>query len=599
MYLNYPKNDGRRVAIVDPPSKAWEAKLEEEPVYHSHDQKQQTLTFHGHSRAGNVTGPLIYGNYGSQADLKALSDSDINMNGSIILMRYGGNQADLALKVKAAESYGAVGALIYSDPAETGFKRGDTWPEGRWLPWDGVQRGAVSLMSRVIGDVLTPGWASTAGGQRTSKDNNPGLVNIPSLPLSWRDAQRLLQSLQGHGHRLSDQHPHWIGGVPDVEWWSGDAPSSPHVQLVNEQDEVERQPIYNIHGLIEGMEAPQAKIFVGNHRDSWCFGAGDPGSGTAVLLEVVNLFGQLRRLGWRPLRTIEFVSWDGEEYNLIGSTEYVEENAGALRQTGIAYLNVDVGVTGDRFRAAASPLLQRSLMHVLDRVTDPVRNVSLRQRWDEAGSQVEGLGGGSDFVAFQDIAGVASIDFGFEGEEGAFPYHSCYETFEWMARFGDQDFLYHKALAQVWALLILELADRPILPLDVNDYASAVGTYVTGLEEHAKSHGAPSKGNKDDLLPWNTDALKKASALFTAKAKEFQKWEDGWSASVFGRGGIEGNAVAMQRWGHNERLIGLEKDLLDVPQDQDGEEAQETKEGLQYGVSNISRCRSIFVGQIS
>ncbi|KAI9686981.1 MAG: hypothetical protein M1822_002734 [Bathelium mastoideum] len=591
VYLNYPKKDGRRVALLDPNTQDWEAKLEEEPVYHTKEPKQQTFNFHGHSRSGNVTGPLIYANYGSPSDFKALSDSALNMTGSIILMRYGGKQADRALKVKAAEDHGAVGALIYSDPAETGFTKGDTWPDGRWLPRDGIQRGAVSLMSWVIGDVLTPGWASTSGAERVSKDNNPGLVNIPSLPLSWRDAQKLLQSLKGHGEKLPNDGRNWVGRVPDVEWWSGDQ-SSPKVNLVNEQDEIERQPIYNVHGLIEGLETPQAKILVGNHRDSWCFGAADPGSGTAVLLELVNIFGQLRRLGWRPLRTIEFVSWDAEEYNLVGSTEYVEDHTAQLRAQGVAYLNVDVAVAGtDNFRAAASPLLTKPLLRVLDRVTDPARNVSLRQVWDEAGSHVEGLGAGSDFVAFQDIAGVASADFGFVGEPGSFPYHSCYETFEWMARFGDPDFAYHKALAHVWALLILELADRPVLPFDVRDYASAVEQYVLDLEQYASDNGAPREENKEKgWSAWDAEPLEQASKLFSAKAKDFAKWEDGWSASVFGRGGIEGNAAAMQRWAHNEQLMQLEKNLLDLPQEGDDEE---TTEKTQYGVPGREQFKHV------
>ena len=532
-----------------------------------------------------MTGPLIYANYGSYDDFKTLEDGNtVNMTGSIMIMRYGGKQSDRALKVKAAQDRGAIGAIIYSDPAETGFKKGDTWPDGRWLPWDGLQRGAVSLMSWVIGDVLTPGWASTEGARRISKDNNPGLVNIPSLPLSWRDAQPLLQSLKGHGEEIPDHQIEWIGGVPDVEWWTGDE-NSPKVNLVNEQDEVEKQPIYNIHGHIEGMEMPQSKIIIGNHRDSWCFGAADPGSGTAIMLELATIFGQLRRLGWRPLRTVEFASWDAEEYNLIGSTEYVEDNADALRANGVAYLNVDVGVSGDIFRAAASPLLKRPLLRVLDRVSDPVRNASLKSLWDERGSRVGGLGAGSDFVAFQDIAGVSSVDFGFEGEEGSFPYHSCYETFEWMTTFGDRDFAYHKALAEVWALLILELADRPVLPFDVRDYAKAVGRYVVDLDEYANARGAPWD-EQDGVPAWETDALEKASTLFTAKAKEFAKWEDGWSASVFARGGVEGNAAAMQRWAHNERLVKLEKDLLDLPQEGDDEE---TEKGTQYGVSDFLR----------
>ncbi|KAI9698619.1 MAG: hypothetical protein M1820_007418 [Bogoriella megaspora] len=591
VYLNYPRSDGRRVAIVEPASLAWTAKLEEEPVYPP-GSKQQTLVFHGHSRSGNVTGPLIYGNYGSKADFKSLTDGGVNTSGAIMLMRYGGSQSDRALKIEAAEEAGAAGALIYSDPAETGFKKGKPWPDGPWLPWDGVQRGAVSLMSWVVGDVLTPGWASVAGADRLSKDNNPGLVNIPSLPLSWRDAQTLLQSLKGHGKQLQDGEKDWVGGVPDVGWWTG-AQDSPKVNLVNEQDEVEKQPIYNIHGLIEGVETPQQKIIIGNHRDSWCFGAGDPGSGTAVMMELVNIFGELRHAGWRPLRTLEFVSWDAEEYNLIGSTEYVEENVDLLRRDGVAYLNVDVGVTGDRFRAAASPVFFKPLMHVLDRVTDPVRNVSIRQIWDEGKSKIEGLGAGSDFVAFQDIAGISSIDFGFEGEPGSFPYHSCYETFEWMDRFGDPGFQYHKVMAQIWALLILELSDRPVLPFDLNNYAAEVESYVRNLGDYAGSHGAPKEGNS-----WSTDVLGKATQLFKEKASEFQKWEDAWSSRVFGRGGMEDNAIAMQRWAQNARMIAFEKDLLDIPRlegasEEDQAHQNEGGDGKQYGVPGREQFKHI------
>lgn len=274
VYLNYPKPGGRRVAIVDPPELAWEAKLEENSAYKSPTaQQENTLVFHGHSRAGNVTGPLIYANYGSREDYKRFYDSGIDLDGTIALVRYYGTQGDRALKVKAAEEWGVKGVLIYSDPQEDGFVKGEPWPNGRWRPSDGVQRGAVSLMSWIIGDVLTPGLPSTKDTPRISKDNNPGLVNIPSLPLAWRDAQKLLQSLKGHGEAA----PHeWIGGVPDVEYWSGDK-TSPLVILVNEQDENEKQPIWNVMGFIEGIEQKEKKVIVGNHRDSWCFGAGDPG----------------------------------------------------------------------------------------------------------------------------------------------------------------------------------------------------------------------------------------------------------------------------------------------------------------------------------
>jgi N-acetylated-alpha-linked acidic dipeptidase len=271
VYLNYPKPGGRRVAIIDPPELRWEAKIEEDPVYPT--GQENTLVFHGHARAGNVSGHLVYANYGSQADYKSLcEDSAVKCDGAIAIVKYYGTQGDRALKVKAAERWGIKGVLIYSDPAEDGFLRGGVWPDGRYRPADGVQRGAVSLMSWIVGDVLTPGWSSTKDAKRISKDNNPGLVNIPSLPLSWRDAQTLLQSLKGHGQSLPAE---WHGGVPDVEWWSGDH-TSPVVLLQNDQDENDKQRIYNVVGTIDGIETSAKSIVVGNHRDAWCFGAVDP-----------------------------------------------------------------------------------------------------------------------------------------------------------------------------------------------------------------------------------------------------------------------------------------------------------------------------------
>ncbi len=564
VYLNFPKPGGRRVVITQPPELEWSAMIEEEPVYENPTpQQKQTLAFHGHSRSGNVTGPLIYGNYGSREDFKTLQNSGVDVTGAVVLLRYYGSQGDRALKVKAAELAGAVGCIIYSDPAEDGFLKGAPWPEGRWRPSDGVQRGAVSLMSWVIGDVLTPGFASqphskySDGNKRLSKDNNPGLVNIPSLPLAWRDAQKLLQSLKGHGQKVSES---WVGGVPEVqEWWSGDK-NSPTVRLVNEQDEIEDQPIYNVHGSIAGLEQHEKVIYIGNHRDSWCFGAADPGSGTAVMLEVVRILGALKELGWRPLRTISFASWDGEEYNLIGSTESVEHHIDKIRLNGIGYLNVDVGVAGSNFRASASPLFERALMRVLDRTTDPAENRTFSSVWNEKGSKLEGLGAGSDYVAFQDLAGCSSIDFGFTGP--GYPYHSCYDNFEWMKKFGDPGFQYHKALAQIWALLILEIADKPILPYDMEAYASAVKGYVEKLEKDVivERLRTRSKQAADlDLTP-----LRKAADLFATNAETFQKFEREWTELVYGGGGYETNVMAIKRMSHNTRMANFETHLLDL-----------------------------------
>ena len=558
VYLNYPTKDGRRVAIVDPPERAWQAKLEEEQAY-TDPPREQTYVFHGHSRAGNVTGPLIYANYGSREDFKTLLDSGISLNGSIALVRYYGSQGDRALKVKAAELAGCAGCIIYSDPAEDGFVRGAAFPDGRFRPADGVQRGAVSLMSWVVGDVLSPGFASTPGEKkRVSKDNNPGLNNIPSLPLAWRDAQVLLQSLKGAGERLNDES--WLGGVPDVEWWTGSLSSSPTINVANLQDEVTRQPIYNVLGRITGIEQPEKKIVVGNHRDAWCFGAADPGSGTAVFLEVVRIFGELKKMGWRPLRSIEFASWDAEEYNLVGSTEHVEARIEDLRRDGIAYINVDVAVLGDDFRAAASPVMEKPLLRVLNRVADPARNKTLRQIWEEKGARLEGLGAGSDYVAFQDLAGTSSLDMSFRG--APYPYHSCYDNYAWMSRYGDPGFTYHGLMAQVWSLLILELADELVLPFDLVVYSKSVMDYVRQLEKDIEDKGgAPYKeGSSESVL--GLGPLYKAAQRFEEAALRFHDWDREWEG-LFGAG-VESDGMERQRLERNERMARFETDLLDL-----------------------------------
>ncbi|CAI7642999.1 hypothetical protein PCG10_003462 [Penicillium crustosum] len=542
VYLNYPRKDGRRVAIIDPPSLAWEAKLEEDNA--------KDLIFHGHSKSGNVTGHIVYANFGSREDFKLLADAGVSLDGSIALVRYYGTESDRALKIKAAELAGAAGCIIYSDPSQDGFRKGPAFPEGRYMPSDGVQRGGVSMMSQVVGDVLSPGWASTPGeNHRLSPEESSGLPKIPSLPLAWRDAQILLQGLKGHGSKVPNA---WVGGVPDVqEWWTGDK-GSPVVHLMNLQDEVERQPIYNIHGRINGMDERDKKIIVGNHRDSWCMGSVDPGSGTATFLEVVRAFGELLTYGWRPLRTIEFVSWDGEEYNLIGSTEHVEKEVDDLRANAFAYLNVDVGVAGPDFRVSASPVFERTVLQVLGRISDPYANATLKDLWDKKGSKITPLGAGSDYVAFQDIAGTSSIDFGFEGEP--YPYHSCYETYDWMVKFADPDFQYHKILAQFWGLLLLDLSENPMLPFDLEVYGDSIDGWVKDLDKFAKSKKA-----EVDMEP-----MFKAATEMKASAVTFQSWNKLWHDTVWGMGGYESNVMAVQRVNHNARMAAFDTNLLDL-----------------------------------
>lgn len=569
VYLNYPTQEGREVSIVSPEDKRWVAMLEEERIDLG---RVQTLAWHGHSKSGDVTGPLVYANGGSREDFEWLRQQNVALNGSIALMRYYGTQGDRALKIKAAENAGCIGALIYSDPSDDGSVRGTVWPEGPWRPDDSLQRGGVSLMSWVIGDPLTPGYASTKDAPRIGKEDNPGLVQIPSLPLAWRDAKVLLQSIQETGVPVPES---WVGGDADFfsSWHSGGTgENAPNVRVKNVNDENDKQRIWNLHGRIEGVEQPQKKIIIGNHRDAWCFGSLDPGSGSAVMMEIVRIFGQLVYNKWRPLRTIEFVSWDAEEYNLVGSTEYVEDNIDDLRENGVAYINVDVGIGGAEedlmFRAAGSPVWNRALMHVLDRVNAPGRNASLKDIWEAQSSTLEGLGAGSDYVAFQDMAGTSSVDFGFEGKEHGYPYHSCYESFEWMKQFGDPNFQWHKALAQVWALMILEVADHPVLPFDLKAYADALrGPYIDGLQEYAEETFKKLGGKRSGLAEtgFNLDPLRKAAGFFTDRAIEFVHFEDLWTTNVLTSGGLESTTYALHRMKYNNILADFESDLLDLP----------------------------------
>lgn len=552
VYMNYPMEKGRAVEILNKDgSPKWSAKIDEDQIY-KQVPRQQTPVFHGHSRSGDVAGPLIYANYGSREDYKRLYDSGIDTNGAIALIRTSG-QRDSALKVKAAEFAGFAGCIIYNDPADTGFVKGKVAPEGSYLPEGGVQRDSVSLTNWVVGDPLTPGWSSTKGAKANVKDKNPGLVNIPSIPLSWGDAKHLLRSIKGVGQRCPDE---WKGGIPKTEYWSGDQ-SSPTVRLLNKQHEVEKQHIWNVVGKIQGIEQREKSIIIGNHRDAWVYGASGPGSGTAVMLEVAAIFGDLMGRGWRPLRTIEFVSWDAGEFNLMGSTEYVEANIDRLRQDAYVYMNVDTGVGGREFRAKGSPVFMKALLRVLDRTSDPLENTTLRDLWNRRGAQLDSLGVDSDYVAFQNIAGTASLDFGFYGPN-TYQSASAYDTFEHAAA-NDPGFQYHSLLTQVWSLLILEFSDRLVAPFDLAAYGAATAKWAIDLDNWVGGQGANQKGN----TPWNINPLREAVVQFIKDVKRFELWEDEWEKVVLGSGGYESASLAAHRQDHNARMAYLDTNLLD------------------------------------
>lgn len=585
VYLNWPKEGGRAVEIMDGTGeKAVFSAVIEEDERHSESAGRQTFAFHGHSKSGDVKGPLVYANYGSRSDYQKLKDDGIDTNGSIALVRYYGSEDSPALKVCGAELAGFAGCIIYSDPADDGFVKGEEAPKGRYMPSDGVHRASVSLSNMVLGDVLTPGYASTMEEmQRLTPEDAPGLVGIPSLPIPWRDAQILLQNLKGHGKKVADE---WKGGVPKVdEWWTGDK-SSPIVRLKNEQDE-QLKPIYNVYGRIKGLEQAAKSIIIGNHRDSFAFGAADPHSGTAVLVMVAALFGDLYRLGWRPLRTLEFMSWDGGAYNMIGSTEYVEKNVESLRQNAYAYINLDAAVTGNELHAGGSPAFKRVLLEVISHIQDPNLGKTLRQLWDERQGDIENLGTDSDYAAFQDIAGTSVLDIGFKG--GMVPHQSSYDTFNLVDSVIDHEFTYHSMLSSIVGIIAFRLADRPIMPLDMRSYADKLGQWVDDLSKWIQEHPKTKDLKEDDKQLIRTDELKDSTEMIKGHIDLFDSWESMWDEAIRKSNGWEKTEIGAARDDYNNRMAMFETALLDL-------EDHDPRNGDPGGLPHRPQFRNVVYG---
>ncbi|CAO3653852.1 unnamed protein product [Cunninghamella echinulata] len=513
--LNYPVS--HRLAMISGPEEfRYEAKLREDPI----SEDEPTLnpdvvpTFHGYSKNGTVQGRVVYANFGSLDDFQYLVDNGIELNGTIALVRYG--TAVRGLKLRAASKYGCIGALIFSDPIDDGpYNKEEhenpakSYPEGPWRTPSSVQRGSVSYISLLSGDPLTPGYAATKDAPRIKPEDSPGLTDIPSLPISWEDALPLLKATQGHGVTRKDD---WKGGLEDVDYYSG--PTLGEVILTN-HIENKVTPIWNVIGRINGTEEPDRAIILGNHRDAWVYGAVDPSSGSAVLLEIVRVFGELLKTGWKPRRTIIFASWDAEEYGFVGSTEWVEEHRDWLKKEGSVYVNLDVAVAGPHFGALATPSLNQILFEVAQRIKDPHTDESIFDDWVRTTNpsapsselpdnvidvqkkkkhkkkkeytvypKVGTLGSGSDFVAFLDHIGIASIDLGFAGDYGV--YHSNYDSFHWMEKFGDPGFHYHATASSLIGHLLYRLSNDRILPIHPHDYTKELTTYIKDIETYAQ-----------------------------------------------------------------------------------------------------------------
>ena len=451
------------------------------------DNPRVVMAFNGSSASGDVTAQVIYGNYCRLDDFNKLSQEHVDVRGKVVLCRYGANFR--GVKVYLAQLRGAAGVLIYSDPQDDGYVKGDAWPMGPWRPATGVQRGSVQFLFKYPGDPETPGIASTpdlpASARSSPLGNQPSIV---SIPLSYHDAAPILQALQGPGVPQG-----WQGGLP-FPYHLG--PGGVTVHLVSQQDS-ELRTIWDVVGTIPGSEDPDAWVITGNHRDAWVYGAADPSSGTAALLEAVRGVGVLLQHGWRPKRTIVFCSWDAEEQGLIGSTEWAEQNAQALHRA-VAYFNVDVGATGPNFTASSVPSLRAFVRGVTETVPSPLGGTVYDQwKLKQQGTgdhptevhepQLGSLGSGSDYTPFLQHLGVPSTDVGSEGPYGV--YHSAFDDFAWFKANADPHFLYLQEMARVLGLETVRMADADALPLDYVSYAHAVQTYLNAAQSKADAAG--------------------------------------------------------------------------------------------------------------
>jgi N-acetylated-alpha-linked acidic dipeptidase len=488
-------------------------------------QEGQLPPFNAYGASGDVTAPLVYVNYGQPEDFEYLKKLGIDVKGKIVIARYG--RSWRGLKAKLAQDNGAAGCLIYSDPREDGFFQSDAYPRGAMRPADGVQRGSVMDMALYPGDPLSPGFASEPGSKPSSKlltrDEAKTILKIPVLPISWADALPLLQQLTGPVVPES-----WRGALP-LTYHAGAGPATVHLQV---DFDWSTRPLYDVIATIPGSSEKDQWILYGNHHDAWVNGASDPVSGASVLLETARTLSVLRKQGWQPRRTIMLALWDGEEYGLLGSTEWVEKHMDELDRNAAVYINSDSTGRGP-FISGGSASLEPFLTEVMRDVADPATSKSLLDATRDrrtpgvaiAGGapdppqrefHVDSLGSGSDYVAFLDHAGIASLNLGFAAGDGV--YHSIYDSPAWYQQFSDGDRTYARALTQVMSIALLRLADAPMLPFDFGALSSSVTRWTEEIRKQLP-HGSP----KVDLRPVSVQ-LTRLSAAAKTYDEELSAW---------------------------------------------------------------------------
>jgi N-acetylated-alpha-linked acidic dipeptidase len=476
----------------------YRALLRELPVPGDPDLKNKNISaaWSGMSASGEVTAPLVYAHSGNPEDYELLRKQGIDVKGKVVLVRYSNPYSYRGFKALTAEREGAAALLIYSDPAEDGYKKGKVVPNGPWGPEYHIQRGAITYDFMVPGDPLTPGWASVPGAKRIPVEEARSIPKIMALPLSWHDAKPLLANMDG-----PVAPDDWQGGLP-IKYHLGGNRVRVHVKIEMDNS---TQPYYVVEGRIRGAQLPDEWIVLGNHRDAWVFGGVDPSSGTASMMELTRALGKLAKQGMRPRRTVVVCSWDGEEVGLTGSTEWGEQFADELRKKAVAYINVDEATSGPNFHgqavASLAPMLLETTRTLHDSsgktLYDAWKESSARERREARQSQDLAdanvansnvtdsnladtrIGSGSDHTVFLNFVGMPVLGLGFEGPYGV--YHSAYDDFFWMNHFGDPGYRYHTLMSQLWGVLALRLANADLLPFDFANYAANIRQFVNEL----------------------------------------------------------------------------------------------------------------------
>lgn len=468
------------------------------------------IPYNAYSRSGDITASLVYANSGNPQDYDLLEEKGISLKGKIALVRYSAPYSYRGFKAYTAEKRGLSALLVYSDPEEDGHVRGAVFPDGPWGPLSHIQRGGIPYDFIYPGDPLTPGWASTPGCERIAPEESAILPGIISVPISAQDALPLLESIGG------EEAPEaWQGALP-VKYRLGSGAAKVHLR-VKMKNPVSR--IYNVIGTIRGTEYPDEIVLIGNHRDAWVFGGHDPSSGTACLMELVHAFVQAKKEGFEPARTIVFANWDAEEFTLTGSTEWGEDNRDRLAKNLVAYLNVDSSAAGKNFSVQAVPCLNPLIVKTLREVLDPFSGKTVYECWREGTSEkgtiaiatgsgtIDPIGSGTDHAVFLNHIGAPALNMTFSGDYGV--YHSMYDNYFWMSRFGDPGMRYTAALARIWSHMIVELAGNRMLFLDYGTYAQELKRY---LEEWAGLYD-PSREKSQRLFFLIEEFEKRASVL--------------------------------------------------------------------------------------